>query len=57
MQDERLWILIARIFAGEASGKDLDELIKLMRDAPEISYQFEMLAGFWKTQSSPYKKT
>ncbi len=56
MQDERLWTLIARKFAGEASVKELDELGKLMKDNPEVSYQFEMLAEFWKTRSSLYEK-
>ena len=40
--EERIWILLARKLAGEATDKDLGELQKLLKENPDI-FQFAQL--------------
>ena len=56
MQQEKLWILIARKLTGEASDKDLMELSKEIKDNPEISYMVEILLDFWERTEQPNVK-
>jgi len=40
----RVWHLMARKLAGEASGKELQELQELLQDHPHIQYSMQVLS-------------
>lgn len=43
MENERIWLLMARKLAGEASVKELQELETYFRDNPDIEYSFALM--------------
>lgn len=43
MENERIWRLIARKLAGEASAKELQELDGYLRENPDIEYSFALM--------------
>jgi len=43
MKNERIWLLMARKLAGEASGKELEELDSYLRNNPDIEYSFALM--------------
>lgn len=47
-EQERIWTLIARKLAAEATEKELKELEELLRKYPDITYSLQMLTDFWK---------
>jgi len=47
--EERIWILIARKLAGEASDKDINELYQLLRENPDISYSVQLMVDLWNS--------
>jgi len=47
MLNEKLWTLIARKLAGEASKDEVNELEKLRRENHHVNYYFEILSAWW----------
>jgi transmembrane sensor len=52
MDNERVWNLIAKKLAGEASSGDLKELESSLRLDPDLHYSLEALYDMWKKKSS-----
>ncbi len=46
---ERIWILIAKKLAAEATKEELDELEELLKKHPDLTYPLQTISGFWKT--------
>ncbi|HVU55146.1 MAG TPA: ABC transporter permease [Puia sp.] len=44
---DRIWKLIAKKLAGEATERDLRELQELLKDQPESSYSIQLLIDMW----------
>ena len=51
MDNERVWNLIAKKLAGEASAGDLKELESSLRLDPDLHYSLEALHDMWKKKS------
>jgi putative ABC transport system permease protein len=47
MNNERIWTLIARKLAGEATPEDLLELYSLLQENPEVNYSLEVFDELW----------
>ena len=47
MLNERLWTLIARTLAGEASQDEVNELEKLRKENHHINYYIEIVSAWW----------
>ncbi len=52
MDNERVWNLIAKKLAGEASAGDLKELESSLRLDPDLHYSLEALHDMWQKKSS-----
>ncbi|OQP38871.1 hypothetical protein A4H97_19375 [Niastella yeongjuensis] len=50
MEEKRLWELIAKKAAGEASGQELEELNQLLEKFPEAMYSIETIGHYWNAQ-------
>jgi transmembrane sensor len=50
MDNDRIWNLIAKKLAGEASSGDLRELESALRINPELHYSLEAMNDMWKKQ-------
>jgi ABC-type antimicrobial peptide transport system permease subunit len=48
MNNERIWTLIAKKLAGEATPEDLLELYDLLQENPEIHYSLEVFDELWQ---------
>ena len=48
---DRIWNLVAKRLAGEATEKDLRELQELINDQPESSYSIQLLIDMWESAS------
>ena len=57
MEQESLWILIARKLTGEVSDVELWILHQELRKNSEISYLVEMLTDFWNDDKMRSLKT
>ena len=53
MSDERIWELMARKFAGEASEEEREELEQLLRTHPELHFSIQALADLWQHKPPP----
>src|ERR1700712_295708 len=53
MDQDRIWNLIAKKLAGEASPGDLKELESALRMNPDLHYSLEALHDMWKKASEP----
>jgi transmembrane sensor len=51
MENDRIWNLIAKKLAGEASPGELKELESVLRLDPDLHYSLEALQDMWKKQS------
>jgi transmembrane sensor len=51
MDNDRVWNLIAKKLAGEASSGDLKELESALRIDPDLHYSLEALNDMWKKES------
>jgi transmembrane sensor len=51
MDNDRIWNLIAKKLAGEASSDELKELESVLRLDPDLHYSLEALQDMWKKQS------
>jgi len=51
MENDRIWNLIAKKLAGEASPGELKELESALRLSPDLHYSLEALQDMWKKQS------
>ena len=51
MDNDRIWNLIAKKLAGEASSGELKELESALRLDPDLHYSLEALQDMWKKQS------
>src|SRR6266487_2372778 len=56
MEQERLWILLARKLAHEASEEELIEFENLLRENPEIHLSAETLHQLWNAASKKQTK-
>jgi transmembrane sensor len=52
MDNDRIWNLIAKKLAGEATEGDLKELESTLRIDPDLHYSLEALHDMWKKQSA-----
>jgi transmembrane sensor len=50
MENEQIWILIAKKLSGEASAGDLKELEQALRMDPDLHYSLEALNDLWNSQ-------
>jgi hypothetical protein len=48
-EEERLWMLIGRKLAGEASEEEVLELASLLEKNPESCYYMQVLSAWWNT--------
>ena len=48
-EQDRIWTLIARKLAGEATEKELEELQELLKKYPEAGYSLQVLSDLWRT--------
>lgn len=48
MDNDRIWNLVAKKLAGEASASDLNELESALRHNPELHYSLEAMDEMWK---------
>lgn len=51
MQKDRLWHLVTKKLAGEATAQELFELEELLRQHPEMHYAIQHIQDLWKLQS------
>jgi len=51
MENDRIWNLIAKKLAGEATAGDLKELESVLRLDPDLHYSLEALHDMWKKKS------
>lgn len=47
MNEDRIWILVARKLAEEATVEEVQELTELLRQNPELSYSIEVFSDWW----------
>ena len=47
MKEERLWILLAKKLAAEASDKELQELKRLLYNDPVMQKNVRLVTAFW----------
>ena len=52
MVNDRIWLLIGRKLAGEASAEELQELEQLLRTHPDIHFPLQTLSDLWSRKSS-----
>ena len=52
MVNDRIWLLIGRKLAGEASAEELQELEQLLRTRPEIHFPLQTLSDLWSRKFS-----
>lgn len=50
MQKDRLWHLVSKKLAGEATAAELTELEELLRQHPEMHYAIQHIQDLWKLQ-------
>jgi transmembrane sensor len=50
MQKDRLWHLVTKKLAGEATARELGELEELLRQHPEMHYAIQHMQDLWKLQ-------
>src|SRR5882757_7892405 len=48
-EQDRIWQLIARRLAGDATEKDLQELQQLLKANPDMTYSLQLMIDLWKT--------
>jgi putative ABC transport system permease protein len=48
MDNERIWTLIAKKLAGEATAEDILELYDLLKENPEVHYSLEIFDELWQ---------
>lgn len=48
MDNERIWTLIAKKLAGEATAEDILELYDLLQEHPEVHYSLEIFDELWE---------
>jgi ferric-dicitrate binding protein FerR (iron transport regulator) len=53
MNNKRVWELIGRKLAGEASAEELQELDGLLRAHPDLHFSVEAITDIWKTTRDP----
>jgi ferric-dicitrate binding protein FerR (iron transport regulator) len=53
MADERIWELMARKLAGEASVEELGELDQLLRTNPDLHFSIQAITDLWDHSPSP----
>src|SRR5215213_6764393 len=56
MKDQnRIWRLMAKKLSGEASEEELQELENLIKENPDLVFQFQIVADFWKSKQQKQK--
>src|SRR4030095_4142172 len=53
---ERVWILMSRNLSGEASEKEVEELLQILKQQPQLMQQYELLKNFWNAQDNNENK-
>lgn len=48
MDNERIWTLVAKKLAGEATAEDILELYDLLKEHPEVHYSLEIFDELWQ---------
>lgn len=48
MNNERIWTLVAKKLAGEATAEDILELYDLLKENPEVHYSLEIFDELWQ---------
>lgn len=56
MNNKRIWELMGRKLAGEASAEELQELDGLLREHPDLHFPVEAIANIWKTTPDPAER-
>ena len=51
-EQERIWILMARKLAGEATPEELTELARYQQEHPDKTYSLQVLADLWRSQNT-----
>ena len=51
-EQERIWILMARKLAGEATPEELTELARFQQEHPDMTYSLQVLADLWRSQNN-----
>ncbi|MFT4024057.1 MAG: hypothetical protein QM664_09775, partial [Flavihumibacter sp.] len=47
MEQDRLWELLSKKLAGEATRPELDELQQLLRTCPDLHYPLQTITDLW----------
>jgi len=53
---ERVWFVMSRNLSGEASEKEVEELLRIFKQQPHLMQQYELLKNFWNTQNHKESK-
>jgi len=49
-EPDRIWTLIARKLAKEATEKELEELQELLKKYPDFGYSLQILSDLWQAK-------
>src|ERR1700733_10248436 len=49
-EEDRLWILMSRKLAGEATPEELAELARFQQEHPDQTYSLQVLSDLWLSQ-------
>ena len=49
-EKDRIWTLVSRKLAGEATGKEIKELEELLRKNPDLGYSVQLLSDVWQAK-------
>lgn len=53
---ERIWYLLGRKLAGEATGEELEELEELLRKNPDMTYSVDIMSDMWQKNTPNSRK-
>lgn len=56
MQQDRVWVLMSRKLAGEATENELQELLDMLERDPAVYYSMKIVSDMWKNLKNPGKE-
>ena len=55
-QQERLWTLMSRKLCGEATVTELEELLEMLNESPEVYYSMKIITDLWREVGNTNKQ-
>jgi hypothetical protein len=56
MQQERVWELMSRKLAGEATENELQELLNMLERDPAVYYSMKIISDMWRSLKNPRRE-